>query len=118
MNPKGRPRLSEEAKNRMVYARLNSSEIVVLDKLCRKLFVTRSGLLRKALYDIAEKELGMSMAKMDRRSMYMDIDSDIDDISKSAPSPAAIAIKILPSMQARPKAGDGPRPRYLDDDDE
>ena len=99
MNPKGRPKLPEEAKNRMVYARLNPSEMVMLDKLCLKLFVTRSGLLRKALYDTAEKEFGISMTSIER-PMYSE--ADVHETKKEA-------IERV--------AAQGKRPVYLDDDD-
>ena len=102
MNPNGRPRLPEEAKNKMVYARLNPSEMVVLDKLCRKLFLTRSGVLRKALYDIAEKELGMRMSQLER-PVYMD--SYLEEEKFIAESNKKMAeVKPL-------------RPLYLDEDD-
>lgn len=56
MGKRGRPRIEDANKNRMVYARLNPAEMDVLDKLCRKYFVSRSGLLRKAMYELADRD--------------------------------------------------------------
>lgn len=75
-NSRGRPKVPEEMKCRMVYARLNPQEIELLDRLCRRLFITRSGLLRKAFYDLADKEIKGSVDALLSLPPVDDEDSD------------------------------------------
>lgn len=52
----GRPATPPELKKNTVYVRLDNQELAMLDKEAKKMFATRSGVLRRALYELIERE--------------------------------------------------------------
>lgn len=52
----GRPKTPPEFRKNMVYVRLDNKELSLLDQEAKKMFSTRSGVLRKALYELMQRE--------------------------------------------------------------